>query len=147
MRYSLQRSDGYSVLFHRAWRQVAYNQSQAADYPVHSFSDDRRNSVEGTVRLERNRYLHLDVDLLLMNAADAAPGQYSGEPGSTPAFRLREKRRIKSSELHYFDHPRFGLLAVITPYTAPHKEEPAPEPDTASSPPAPVTTPAEPPSP
>ena len=153
VRYSLQRSDGYSVLFHRAWRQVAYGPSQAADYPVHSFSDDRRNSVEGTVRLERNRYLHLDVDLLLMNAADAAPGQYSGEPGSTPAFRLREKRRIKSSELHYFDHPRFGLLAVVTPYAAPQKSEPpaeaapAPAPDTDSSPAASDTAPAEPQSP
>jgi hypothetical protein len=43
----------------------------------------------------------------------------------TPTFRLAEKRRITSSELHYFDHPRFGMLAMVTPYEPP--EEIVPE--------------------
>ena len=131
VRYSLQADGAYTVLFHRAWRQQASSPSNVADYPLHSFSNDTNSSVDGAISLVRGRYLHLDVDLLLMHASGGAPGQYSDGPGSTPAYRLREKRRIKSSELQYFDHPRFGLVAMVTPVSAPK--------------PATETTPAEPP--
>ncbi len=117
VRYSLQSEGAYTVLFHRAWRQQASSPSNIADYPLHSFSNEANSSVEGAISLVRGRYLHLDVDLLLMKAAGGAPGQYSDGPGNTPAYRLREKRRIKSSELQYFDHPRFGLIAMVTPYS------------------------------
>jgi len=119
VRYSLQADGGYTVLFHRAWRQQASSPSNVADYPLHSFSNETSSSVDGAISLVRGRYLHLDVDLLLMHAAGGAPGQYSDGPGSTPAYRLHEKRRIKSSELQYFDHPRFGLVAMVTPVSAP----------------------------
>ena len=36
-----------------------------------------------------------------------------------PEIRLKERRRMRSKELHYFDHPRFGVIALITPYTPP----------------------------
>lgn len=124
VRYSLQADGAYTVLFHRAWRQQASSPSNVADYPLHSFSNDTNSSVDGAISLVRGRYLHLNVDLLLMHAAGGAPGQYSDSPGSTPAYRLREKRRIKSSELQYFDHPRFGLVAMVTPVSRP---KPAPE--------------------
>jgi hypothetical protein len=119
VRYSLQQGGEYTVLYHRAWRQLAYSPSRAVDYPVQAMSDDSRNSVEGTIRLERGRYLHLDMDLLLRENATHPPGYFAEGPGITPAYRLTEKRRIKSSELHYFDHPRFGVLALVTPYSAP----------------------------
>jgi len=32
---------------------------------------------------------------------------------------LQQKRRMRSSELHYIDHPRVGLLIKITPYEGP----------------------------
>jgi hypothetical protein len=138
VRYSLQKGGEYTVLFHRAWRQLAYSSANAADYPVNSFAEGSRNSVKGSIRLVRERYLHLDVDLLLMESAGTAPGLYSDGPGNAPAYRLAEKRRIKSSTLHYFDHPRFGMLAIVTPYrTAPEAsaetgaEQPAAEPEPA----------------
>lgn len=31
------------------------------------------------------------------------------------AYRLRDSRRMRSKELHYIDHPIFGILALITP--------------------------------
>lgn len=146
VRYSLQADGAYTVLFHRAWRQQASSPSSVADYPLHSFSNDTNSSIEGAISLVRGRYLHLDVDLLLMNAAGGAPGQYSDGPGNTPAYRLREKRRIKSSELQYFDHPRFGLVAMVTPYSAPkpaaeatpaESAEPAATPDATTAAPQP----------
>jgi hypothetical protein len=78
------------------------------------------------VTLIRERYLHLDVDLLLLRA------NYADGADSGPAFQLREKRRMRSREVHYFDHPRFGMIAVVTPYDAP-EDEPEPEPEESAT--------------
>ena len=112
---------GYSVLFHRAWRQLAYDSKHAVDYPVHSIAVNGRDSIEGSVTLIAERYLHLDIDLLLMQTGGAAPALYSDGPGNVPVYRLNEKRRIRSSEIHYFDHPRIGVIARVTPYSTPQQ--------------------------
>jgi len=132
IRGGLRNSSGYTVLFHRAWRQVGYDADHAIAYPIHSLAENGRDSIQGSVTLVRERYLHLDVDLLLMTASSASPALYSDGPGSRPAFRLHEKRRIRSRELHYFDHPRFGMIAVVTPYDAP-EDEPEPEPEATAA--------------
>ena len=31
-----------------------------------------------------------------------------------PIFQLKESRRLRSGEINYFDHPKFGLLLLIT---------------------------------
>jgi hypothetical protein len=109
---------GYHVLFHRAWRQPGQDRDRAAGYPVHARADG--GSLDGSITLIRERYLHLDVDLRLVSGG--------GVPALRPAFRLGEKRRIRSGELHYFDHPRFGVIALVTPYE-PAEEPAAPEPE------------------
>jgi hypothetical protein len=126
IRGGLRNSSGYSVLFHRAWRQIGYDAAHAIAYPIHSLAENGRDSIEGSVTLVRERYLHLDVDLLLLRADGTAPAAYAEGTDSRPAFRLREKRRMRSREVHYFDHPRFGMIAVVTPYDAP-EDEPEPE--------------------
>jgi hypothetical protein len=111
IRGGLSPAAGYTVLFHRAWRQLAYDGKHAVDYPVHSIATGR-NSVEGTVTLSRERFLHLDIDLMLMQA------------DGTAAYRLSEKRRIRSSsDIHYFDHPHLGVIARVTPYSTPDQPE------------------------
>ena len=32
-----------------------------------------------------------------------------------PRFTLTAERQARSGELHYFDHPAFGLLVKVTP--------------------------------
>jgi hypothetical protein len=132
VRGGLRNSSGYTVLFHHAWRQVGYDAAHAIPYPIHFLAENGRDNIEGSVTLVRERYLHLDVDLLLMTASRSAPTQYADGMGITPAFRLREKRRMRSRELHYFDHPRFGMITMVTPYDAP-EEEPEPEPADATA--------------
>jgi len=44
-------------------------------------------------------------------------------PYTAPAFTLREKRRIKSRVVHYFDHPHFGMIATVTPYLSPEETQ------------------------
>ena len=59
------------------------------------------------IRLHRSRYLHVEPDLWFMsNAADGQPYW----------VRINQNRRMRSEELHYLDHPLFGLLVRLTPW-------------------------------
>ena len=69
-------------------------------------------SVRGTIRLYVARYLHAEAHLVFENPSAAAEAQ----------FELKESRRMRSGELHYFDHPVFGMLLRATPYEAPGGE-------------------------
>lgn len=107
---SLERSKDYNVLFHRAWRQLAYNRDNAIPYPLDSLVNGDNKSVAGSIKLVRERYLHLDIDVqLISSSAGKAAGNH-------PIFQLREKRRIKSNQIHYFDHPYLSVIAKVTPY-------------------------------
>jgi hypothetical protein len=51
---------------------------------------------------------------------DASPGNrgrqgdFSGPPAPDPVYRLNQARRIRGSRIHYFDHPKFGVIARVT---------------------------------
>lgn len=56
-------------------------------------------------------------------------------------YRISEHRRIRSNELHYLDHPRFGMIIKVSPVAveipdpvidAPVSEEPEPSPKPTS---------------
>lgn len=47
--------------------------------------------------------------------------------GKISGYAMKERRRMRSQELHYLDHPRFGVLAYISRYT-PERAQAAPEP-------------------
>ncbi|MGB5622673.1 MAG: hypothetical protein WBN65_09290, partial [Gammaproteobacteria bacterium] len=53
----------------------------------------------GTVTFFRGRYLHLDLNL---NLGDGAGRE------------LRERRRVRIGERHYFDAPNIGVIATVT---------------------------------
>ncbi|MGC1955873.1 MAG: CsiV family protein, partial [Gammaproteobacteria bacterium] len=88
--------------------------------------------VDGSFVLYRSRYLHVLADLVLYHADPSAfpskvqpPALHGGReaiaassPPQPRRFRLSEHRRMRSGELHYLDHPVFGLLVQITPYRA-----------------------------
>lgn len=38
-------------------------------------------------------------------------------------YTHKQRRRMRSSELHYLDHPRLGVLVKVWPYEVPEKEE------------------------
>ncbi len=96
---ALARRGGYALLAHAAW---------AAIVPPNGRTTARLDDVlkegaplAGSVAVQRSQYLFLGVDI-----------DYQAEPGLT--FGLREKRRIKFGERHYFDHPAFGVIAQVT---------------------------------
>lgn len=71
--------------------------------------------LDGTARLYSRRYLHLTLDLRWTQLAEGGAAS-SGEllpESALRSFRLNETRRMRRDQLHYFDHPRFGVLARV----------------------------------
>lgn len=96
---SLKRSRNYQSLGHFGWTQPGFPRTEA-----HYMSIDSQvaGGLTGRVALSRGRYLHLTLDLALQGA--------DGE-----RFILQHTRRMRSNERHYIDHPKFGVIALITP--------------------------------
>jgi len=118
----LRQSSSYSVLFHRAWRQPAYGDADAVNLPIQAIAGNGRDKIAGNVRLIRERFLHLDADLQMMPAgSNQNPVMNINAPRVSPVYSLKEKRRIKSNIIHYFDNPRFGMITRVTPYYSPEE--------------------------
>lgn len=99
--------------------------------------------LTGTVRLVLQRFLHVELDLMLesrerlpepeegdwFTRRDRILDDFAfGEIGPDEArarldalnaeprfqrYRLRESRRVRTDELHYFDHPKFGAIVRV----------------------------------
>ncbi len=127
-RDSLSRSASYRPLLHSAWRQQPVTRGDSAARPLYMQGSDG-SVLQGSVSVEMGRHLHIAVALDFQPATqrDDMPGM-AATPG--PVFSIRQRRQVRSKELYYFDHPRFGVLALLTPYSAP-PPPPASDPDTA----------------
>lgn len=107
---ALQSDPRYRLLSHRRWVQTADN--RPASSPVLLRTENRE--IDGYVRFYMSRFLHVEVNLAFQPQAAALGGV---DPAPTP-YRLSEQRRVRSQELHYFDHPKFGALVRVIPATA-----------------------------
>jgi hypothetical protein len=110
---SAMRGDSrYRVLLHKRWVQPA--ESKTAVPPVLLATPD--NELNGTLHFYLSRFLHLELNVSYQphNSAIGAPGGTSVEP---PIYMIDEQRRVKSNDLNYFDHPKFGVLVRVTPAT------------------------------
>jgi len=119
--HALERSGNYRPLRHLAWRQTVVDRNSARDIEIPPASGDEAVRVEGTVRVAVERYLHLYLDLKLVDTTLAFDTGFSDY--ELPEFRMQQRRRMRSKELHYFDHPKFGVIALITPYIPPPPTE------------------------
>ncbi len=98
--------------------------------------------IDGTIMLRRSRFLHLDVDMELRQAAFdeqlPAPAlvlsdeSETGEPElavptSFLIHNLKQSRQVKSKRMEYFDSPVLGVLAWITPFELEDEAESLPD--------------------
>ena len=115
----LQNLSAYQPILHVGWRQPGFGQSRArsvyiSDKPstvidaamdvsaVMVKPSPSAMRVEGTVRVRTGRLLYVDADFLSY--------------GANSPVRITEQRKVKFKELHYFDHPLFGVIVRVTPY-------------------------------
>lgn len=99
---SLKRSRNYQVLGHFGWIQPGFPRTEAHYTSINS-QVLQGSGLIGQIALSRGRYLHLTLDLTLEPPSEA--GQ---------RYVLQQTRRMRSNERHYIDHPKFGVIALIT---------------------------------
>jgi hypothetical protein len=99
---TMKRSRAYQPLAHVGWTQPGYPRDAAQYIPIGSLVP-ASTGLLGQIALSRGRYLHLTLDLV-----------YTPE-GSAERYVLRQTRRMRSNERHYIDHPKFGVIALVTP--------------------------------
>ena len=144
VRRALARSGTYRPLLHVAWQQpgldarnvravhldnTRFERKAAEQVEVEPEPGEVREEPEytppvkvfdGTVRLRKSRFLHLDVDFayfpdMLQQPDLEMPAQAAGHRRFPADYvRLRESRRIKPDDLNYFDHPLFGLVVQVS---------------------------------
>ncbi|MFK8052697.1 MAG: CsiV family protein [Woeseiaceae bacterium] len=105
----LRSSRDYRPISHGAWRQPVYGESEKTTLQLSSVARTPA-AMGGEITLFVSRFLHLKLDLQL--AADSADT-------NTLVYKLDEQRKMRSAELHFFDHPRFGAIALISKAESP----------------------------
>lgn len=114
-REALEQSGDYRILAHRYWVQEARPETEAGRMRIQG----EDNGLDGTVQFFMSRFLHVNMNLGLNAEGDpAAPAASAADPPSDVAplvYRLEERRRVKSTDTQFFDHPRFGVLMQVRP--------------------------------
>ena len=112
---ALRRSDRYRPLLHAGWRLPGVGRDAARPAYLVPRTEGARDdpAVHGTVKVSLARFLQVELDLVYSRPVfDDDPALESTIP---TRFRLVAERRVRSGELHYIDHPVFGVLVLITP--------------------------------
>tara|TARA_R110002110_G_scaffold404606_1_gene623214 strand:+ start:258583 stop:259482 length:900 start_codon:yes stop_codon:yes gene_type:complete len=152
----------YRIIAHKAWIQPVLNKKEAItvrlaagktyaqktssysenNYDVDEYGYKDENSmapnpselleIDGTIKLIRGRYFHVDTDLIFtkpMRVLTPASGASSAvkltnvrnrnnwerESNSRlQPFRLKRLVRIRKNEVQYLDHPMYGVLVTLT---------------------------------
>ena len=97
---ALSKDPVYQPILHVAWVQSAVEGGLSA--PVHILNAS--GTLNGYFQIQQVPSLQLMADFEL-----------TPNPHET-VFRLHEKRAIKLNEVYYLDHPKFGVIAKISPF-------------------------------
>ena len=114
----LGRIPAYRPLLHAGWVQTGLPEEQSRPFDLSLLG---ALNPRGSVRVYLSRFLHVNLDLTYFGSTATAAPTTSNELGEfplAPAFTLVAERNVRSGELHYFDHPAFGVLVKITPLPA-----------------------------
>jgi hypothetical protein len=102
----LRRSGVWRPIAHAAWLQNAPNWGSHIGLPLSAVGVDVPG-LTGLVFLERAPlYLHLGFDVTLLDG---------------DSFRIDEMHNVRQNEKEYFDHPAFGIIAVVTALKGPSR--------------------------
>ena len=109
----LEGSGEFQVMEHVAWHQPVPDRN--APQPIYIHLGDE---IRGYLSVTLGRYLHTAATLWFSPTGQADNSQLSRStavPFDTqrPYAQLKQSRRMRSGELHYFDHPLFGVLVRI----------------------------------
>jgi len=137
----LERLDAYRPLMRGAWIQPALERDETLPLKLRRIGDPPLR-LDGTVTLYLSRFLHLVVDIALEEKSPVRPDAlqdripYFGDNRSNARYginsqflapsvfyRIEEDRILRSGDLRYYDHPRFGVLAKVVRVEDPEADD------------------------
>lgn len=86
----IEQSSAYEVKQHYSWGVESLPYQDSANYTISEVDS------QGYIKVYAEQLLFTNIDL-----------DYNG-------FRMKEKRRLKLNERHFFDHPKFGLIMQVS---------------------------------
>lgn len=110
----LRASGAWQPVAHVAWSQTASAWGTRAGFPLSRLGVEVPG-LSGTVFLEHGQFLHLGLSLNW--AMENPPDGLGAGPGTQ--FTLNETRRVRFYERNYYDHPAFGVIAMVSPAQGP----------------------------
>jgi hypothetical protein len=124
----LRTSREYKPILHLAWQQPQLTQSRSKYVHIRkddgtvqqADENDALVKLDGVIRIRSSQFLHADVDLfyfineLSESFISANAGTLDSSRIQAEFVELNETRRMKLNELHYFDHPVFGMLMRVS---------------------------------
>ncbi len=135
----IEESPNRRVLLHTAWRQPGMSWEEALNVhlsrtvpagpgkPSKPDADQRGNDgseqegeageLEAYIKVILSRYLHVDTNVMFQTRPENGRFDFYIEESEEPVvYQLNQlRRRIRSTELHYLDHPVLGMLIVMHP--------------------------------
>lgn len=127
----LRRIDAYEPIMHFGWTQATWPEEETEAIPLRRFAEPPEG-LDGNLTLYLSRYLHLVIDLQLdappevevvsqdeygddVRTADEFLGYADDQQPLLPVrYVIQDNRIFKNGDLRYFDHPKFGMLAMVT---------------------------------
>jgi hypothetical protein len=106
----LQNTSNYQPIAHFAWQQTASSWGSRAGFTVAKLAG-AVPGLSGNIYLESGDLLHLGMSLSYQTSNP--PESLAAAPGTV--FNMNESQRVKVDKLSYFDHPAFGVIALVTP--------------------------------
>lgn len=110
-------SRDFQLLTYQVWQQdgVLFDETEA--FVLQSLNNDQ-GLLEGTATLSLSRFLHLllEIDWLPREKNEEFslyPG-FAGLVAKPTPYTISESRLMQRGDIHYFDHPLFGVVALIT---------------------------------
>ena len=123
-------SRDYEILFHGRWSQTTYDRRGAPYIRIDLPAIGQSSALIGVLRLFATDLLYVDAFLRYRPAEQQANNQIvkSTERNTQPYYFLKERRRVKFREVHFLDHPKFGILLTVWPVKLPELPSPTNEP-------------------
>ena len=109
----------YRILYQKSWTQNALDKPKTPNLLIEGANASTQ--FFGTVKMYQSRFNHIMVDLnfdrLIPNQVREAFAQMQkmnvNELPAQWSFHIKDQRKVKSGELHYIDHPLFGVLVQV----------------------------------
>ncbi|MFO8025663.1 CsiV family protein [Thiohalophilus sp.] len=135
----IEESPNRRVLLHTAWRQPGMSGEEALNVHlkrnIPAGSANKKDTgaeqtgaqntdlqgepgeLEAYIKVILSRYLHVDANVIFQARPQTGRFDFFIEESEEPvAYQLKQlRRRIRSTELHYLDHPVLGMLIIMHP--------------------------------